>query len=452
MQVTETLSDGLKRAYTVVLPGADIESRRAARLADLGRTLRLPGFRPGKVPLPVVRQRYGAAVSAEVLEESVSNATQQMLTERGLRPALQPKVSLLSEDVTAAPATDLQFSVEVELLPEVALPDFAAISLTRLKAEVSAESVDKALGELAQRNRVFTEVPEAERAGRGAEKGEVLTVDFEGSIDGVPFPGGAGQDMDIEVAGPGFIPGFTEQLEGQTPGESRTITVTFPEEYGAKELAGKTAQFKIDAKTLKRAEAPAIDDALGQKLGFDGLAPVREAITQQMQREYDQMSRLRLKRELLDKLAEMVSFPTPEGMVGPEFDQIWQRIEADRAAGRLDDEDKDKDEETLRTEYRAIAERRVRLGLLLAEIGRVNALTVGNEEMTRAMRAEASRYPGQEQQVLEFFRKTPEAAERLRGPIFEEKVVDFVLELASVTDQPATPEELAAEPDETPAT
>ncbi|MDE2516473.1 MAG: trigger factor [Rhodospirillales bacterium] len=448
MQVTETLSDGLKRAYSVILPGADIETRRATRLAELGRTLRLPGFRPGKVPLPVVRQRYGSAVSAEVLEDAVNTATQQVLSERGLRPALQPKVSLKTEDVTATPATDLEFSVEIELLPEVALPDFSTIALTRLKAEVSPESVDKALAELAQRNRVFTPI---ENPGRGAEKGEVLTVDFEGSIDGTPFPGGAGTDMDIEVAGPGFIPGFTEQVEGLAPGESRTITVTFPEEYGAKELAGKEAQFKIDAKVLKKAETPAIDDALGQKLGFDGLAPVREAITQQMQREYDQMSRLRLKRELLDKLAETVHFPTPEGMVGPEFDQIWQRIEADRAAGRLDDEDKAKDEETLRSEYRAIAERRVRLGLLLAEIGRVNTLSVTAEELNRAMRSEAQRYPGQERQVLEFFQKNPDAAERLRGPIFEEKVVDFVLELAQITDRPATPEELAADPDAAPA-
>lgn len=439
MQVTETLSDGLKRGYTVVVPAADIEGRRSKRLAELGKTINLPGFRPGKVPMPVVKQRYGTAVTAEVLEESVNDATNKVLSDRGLRAAMQPKVDVISLEE----AKDLEFKVEVELLPEIAMPDFGAIEVTRLKAEPSGEAVDKALGEIAARNRDLVPVEEV----RPAAKGDVLTVDFIGKVDGVAFEGGTGTDMDVEVAGSGFIPGFTEQLEGVSAGETRQINVTFPEEYGAKELAGKAATFDITVKALKQSLVPAVDDALAKKLGFEEIGRVRELITQQIQREYDQMGRLRIKRELLDALAKAANFPVPEGMLDAEFASIWERVEADRKKGEADDEDKDKDDETLKAEYRAIAERRVRLGLLLSEIGRVNGITVAPDELTRAMRVEAGRYPGQEAQVMEFFRKNPQAAEGLRGPIFEEKVVDYVLELARVTDSIVTPEELAREPD-----
>ncbi|MBV9783916.1 MAG: trigger factor [Acidisphaera sp.] len=439
MQVTETLSEGLKRAYTVVVPAADIEGKRTAKLTQLGKTLRLPGFRPGKVPMPVVRQRYGNAVMAEVLEESVGEATRQVLNERGLRPAMQPKVDLLGG---LEQNRDLEFKVELELLPEIPMPDFAGIELTRMKAEVAPEAVDKALDGIAQRQRTLEPVTEE----RPAATGDVLTADFVGRIEGTPFPGGEGKDVDLEVGGAGFIPGFTEQLAGMTPGETRTIDVTFPEAYQAKDLAGKAAQFEITAKQLKRPVLPPIDEELAKKIGFEGLDEVRQTITTQMQREYDQLSRLRLKRQLLDALAERATFTVPETLVAAEFEQIWKRVEADRQSGQLDEEDRDKDEAALRAEYRAIAERRVRLGLLLSEIGRSNGLTVAPEEMTRAMRAEAGRYPGQETQVMEFFRKNPQAAENLRGPLFEEKVVDFVLELARVEDKPVTPDELTAEP------
>jgi trigger factor len=444
MQVTETLSEGLKRAYTVVVLAADIESRRTARLTDLAKTLNLPGFRPGKVPMPVVRRRYASAVTAEILEEQVNESTQKVLSDRGLRPAMQPKIELVSVDATGTEGKDLEFKVEVELLPEITLPDFSAISLTRRKAEVAAEAVDKALDELAKRNRELTDVAED----RAAETGDVVTVDFIGRVDGEAFQGGTGTDMDVELGGAGFIPGFAEQIVGIKPGETRHIDVTFPEEYGAKELAGKAATFEITAKKLRVPVLPPIDDELGKKLGFEGLDAVRTAITEQMQREYDQLARLRVKRELLDALANVATFAAPEGMVNAEFDQIWRRIEADREAGKLDEEDKAKDAEVLQAEYRAIADRRVRLGLMLSEIGRVNGLSVAADEMTRAMRQEAARYPGQETQVIEFFRSNPQAAESLRGPLFEDKVVDYVLELAKVTDEVVTPEELARDPAE----
>ncbi|MGH7154858.1 MAG: trigger factor [Acetobacteraceae bacterium] len=442
MQVTETLSDGLRRTYTIVLPAADIETRRTARLTDLGKTLRLPGFRPGKIPLPVVRQRYGAAVSAEVVEQSVTDAMRQVLSERGLRAAMQPKVDV----VTADPASDLEFKVEVELMPEITAPDFSAVDLTRLRAEASPETIDKAVADLAQRNREFVDLSPEELSARGAQSGERVTMDYVGRVDGAEFPGGRGSDVNVEVDGPGFIPGFTEQIGGLRPSETRTITVRFPETYGTKDLAGKEAQFDITAKAVRRPILPEINDEFAKKLGFETLSELHDVIRTQIQREYDQLSRLRLKRLLLDRLNEMISFPLPPGMVEAEFTQIWNRVEADRKEGRLDDPDKEKDEETLRAEYRAIAERRVRLGLLLADIGRTNAITVSSDEMGRAMRAEAARYAGQEAQVLEFFRKNPSAAETLRGPIFEDKVVDFVLELAKVTDQAVTPDELVREP------
>jgi trigger factor len=441
MQVTETLSEGLKRGFTVVVPAADIEGKRAARLSELGKTLRLPGFRPGKVPVGLVKQRYGSAVQAEVLEESVNEATRQVLEDRGLRAATQPKVDLVS--AAESQDKDLEFKVEVELLPEITMPDFAGIELTRLKATPSDESLDRALGEIAARQRTLEPVEED----RGAEKGEILTVDFVGKVDGEPFAGGTGTDMNVEVAGSGFIPGFTEQLEGMKAGETREINVSFPEDYHAADVAGKPATFEITAKTLQKPVSPPVDETLATKIGFENLGELREALSGQMQREYDQLARLKLKRQLLDALAERADFPAPEGMVDAEFEQIWQRVQADLKEGRADEEDRAKDEETLRSEYRAIAERRVKLGLLLSEIGRQNGITVGADELTRAMRAEAQRYPGQEQQVMEFFRKNPQAAETLRGPLFEDKAVDFILELAKVEDKPVSIEELtAAEP------
>ena len=437
MQVTETLSDGLKRGYAIVVPTADIEGKRTHRLNELAKTVKLPGFRPGKIPMGVVRTRFGSAVMAEVLEESVNDATRQVLADRGLRAATQPKV----EVVKLEEAQDLEFTVELELMPDIALPDFGAIELTRLKATPADDVVAKALESMATRAKELVDVEES----RPAATGDVLVCDFVGKIGGEPFPGGAASDMDIEVGGGGFIPGFTEQLAGMSPGEEKTINVSFPAEYGAAELAGKDATFDITAKKLKQAIVPAVDDELAKKFGFETLDEMKELIRGQIQREYDQMSRMRIKRALLDVLAGQASFPIPETMATGEFDAIWQRLEQDRKNGQIDEEDKAKDDETLKAEYKAIADRRVRLGLLLSEIGRVKEIAVTSDEMMRAMRTEAGRYPGQEQQIMDLFRKNPNVAETLRGPIFEEKVVDFILELTKVTEQAVTAEELAAD-------
>ena len=448
MQVTETLSDGLKRGFTVVVPEPELAAKREKRLAELGRTMQMPGFRPGKVPMPIVKQRYGTAVSAEVLEESVNEATQKVLSERGLRPAQQPKVDLVSENPTAL-TSDLEFTVALELLPDIVLPDFSTIELTRVKAEVSPEAVDKALEQIAKYNHTLEPIPAETLAARenGAASGEVLTVDYAGMIDGVLFEGGTGTDTPVEIGGTGFIPGFAEQLEGARPGEVRTINVTFPENYGKAELAGKAATFDITVKQLSTQIIPPIDDDLAKKLGADDLAAVRELVTSRQQQEYDGMSRIRLKKALLDALTGLADFPVPPSIADQEFDQIWQQFEAARTAGTQDEEDKTKDDDTLRSEYRAIAERRVRLGLLLAEIGRINNITVTDQELDRALYQRAMQYPGQEAQMLEFFRKYPQLTNSVRGPLLEDKVVDFVLELAKVTDTIVTPEELAKDPE-----
>jgi trigger factor len=439
MQVTQTQSEGLKRGFTVTVPASELETQRAAKLAELGRTMSLPGFRPGKVPVSLVKQRFGRAVQGELLDKVLNETTQRVLEEHKLRPAMQPKLGLVSG---AEGEGDLEFTLEMEVLPEIAQPDLSDLSLTRLKAPVNADTVDKALADIAKRQRTFETIEED----RPAAKGDVVAVDFVGKINGEAFEGGTANDVNVEIGGEGFIPGFAEQLEGMKPGEEKTITVTFPEDYGAAELAGKEATFDIKAHALKKPIDPALDDDLAKKIGFEGLEQIRELITKQVSSEYDQLSRLRIKRELLDALAEKTDFEAPESMVDAEFAQIWQRVEQDRANGETDEEDAGKDDETLRADYRKIATRRVKLGLLLAEIGRANNIGVTKEEMVQAIRQEASRYPGQEQMVFEFFGKNPQAAESLRGPILENKVVDYIIELAKVTDKEVTPEELAEIP------
>nr|WP_294918197.1 trigger factor [uncultured Neokomagataea sp.] len=439
MQVTPTLNEGLKRAFTVVVPSADLQADRKARLAEVAKTVSLPGFRPGKVPVSLVKQRYGASVNAELLEKAVNDATGRVMQEQNIRPATQPKVDLVSAPDSEG---DLEFKVEVEILPEITVPDLAGLKLTRLTAKVDESVVDKALGELARRSRTFETIEED----RAAVKGDVVNVDFVGKVNGEAFDGGTAQDVNVEIGGEGFIPGFAEQIEGLKVGEEKVITVTFPEDYQAAELAGKEATFDIKANALKKAIDPAIDDELAKTVGLESIDQARKIVTEQAEGEYTQLSRLRIKRELLDILAEKTDFDAPESMVDAEFGQIWARVEQDRQAGNMDEEDAGKDEETLRADYRRIAERRVKLGLFLAEIGRKQDIQVSREELIGAMQQEAQRYPGQEKAVFEFFSKNPQAVEGLRGPILENKVVDYLIELSDVTEKEVTPEELSEIP------
>ncbi|MDE1896784.1 MAG: trigger factor [Rhodospirillales bacterium] len=440
MQVTETLSDGLKRGFTVVVPEPVLAAKREKRLAELSKTMQMPGFRPGKVPLNIVKKRYGEAVAAEILEGAVNEAHSQLLSERNLRPAMQPKLEITKPGNDS----DLEFTVEMEVLPEVSVPDLSDVTLSKPVAAVSDEKIEESLKAIADQRKSFTKVEEE----RAAAAGEQLKVDFIGRIDGVAFDGGTAQDVALTVAGDGFIPGFTEQVEGMRVGETKTITVNFPEDYGAKDLAGKTAEFEITAKELSVAAIPAIDDELGKAVGLEGLEQLKERVKEQISREYEGLTRSKLKRALLDALAEKAQFDAPVSLVDAEFNAIWQQVEAEKQSGQADPEDEGKDEETLKAEYRAIADRRVRLGLLVAEIGRTNEVQVTDQELQRAMFNEAMRYGNQAMQVVEFFRKNPQQMERFRGPIFEDKVIDFLLGSVKQDEVQVSAEELAKDPEE----
>ena len=439
MQVTETLSDGLKRGFTVVVPEPELAAKREKRLAELSKTMQMPGFRPGKVPMSMVRKRYGDAVAAEVMQEAVNDASDRLLSERSLRPAMQPKLEITKQGNDS----DLEFTMEMEVLPEVELPEVADITLQKPVAKVDDEAVAKSLANIAEQRKSYKPIEEA----RPAVAGEQLKVDFIGRIDGEAFAGGTANDVSVIVAGAGFIPGFTEQLEGVSVGETRTIKVSFPEDYGAKELAGKEAEFEITAKELAVAEVPTLDDELAKSMGLESFEDLKAKVAEQIGREFEQLSRIKMKRGLLDALAERAQFDAPVSLVDAEFAEIWRQVEAAKAAGEQDPEDAAKEEEALKADYKAIADRRVRLGLLVAEFGRANEVQVTDQELQRAMFNEAMRYGQQAMQVVEFFRKNPQQMERFRGPIFEDKVVDLLLGKVKHEEVTVTPEELAADPE-----
>ena len=442
MQITETRNDGLKREYKVVVAAKDIQSKIDDRLAELGRTARLPGFRPGKVPMPVLKKRYGTAVLGEVLERAVSDSSSQAMLERGLRPAMQPKV-----DVTAfAEGADLEYTLALELMPDVKPMNFAELQLERMKVAADEAEVTKALERMAVDYRGTKKVEED----RPARKGDVLVIDFVGKVDGVAFQGGSSKDHRLELGANAFIAGFEDQLIGHKAGEKVEANVTFPKEYGNPELAGKPAVFAVEIKELHEQNAIDLDEGLAKKMGFDDLETLRKAARDQMEREYGRMARARLKRELLDRLAEKHDFPAPQGMVDLEFDAIWRNVEAERKRGTSDPSIAGKSDDEIKAEFRVIAERRVRLGLLLSEVGRLNNIQVTQDEVNRAMMEESRRFPGQERQVFEYFRNNPNAAAQLRAPLFEDKVVDFIIEMAKVTDRPVAIDELMREPDTAP--
>jgi trigger factor len=364
-----------------------------------------------------------------------------LLSERGLRPAMQPKLEVKQPGQNS----DLEFTVEMEVLPEITIPGLNDITLDKPVAAVTDEALETALAKLAEQRQTFEPVEEP----RPAVKGEQLTVDFIGKIGDEAFEGGTANDVPVIVGGDGFIPGFADQMDGMSPGESRTITVNFPENYGSKELAGKAATFDITAKSLAVAKQPEIDEAFAKLMGVESLEDLKTTVKTQIEREYAGLTRMKLKRALLDALSSRADFAAPESLVEAEFAEIWRQVEQEKEAGRADPEDAAKDDDTLRAEYRAIADRRVRLGLLVAEIGRANSVTVTDQELQRAMFNEAMRYRDQAMQVVEFFKKNPQQLERFRGPIFEDKVVDFLLNSVTLNEVSVTPEDLAAEPEET---
>ncbi|WP_119678493.1 trigger factor [Indioceanicola profundi] len=440
MQITETSAAGLSREFKVVIPATDIDARVNSKLTEIGKTVRMPGFRPGKVPMPILKQRYGQSVMGEVLEGAVNDSQAQAIEQNNLRPALQPKVEVTSFE----PGKDLEFSMKVELLPEIEPADLSGVEITKPVVPVNDEQVDEALKRLADSRKQSEKVEED----RASANGDILVIDFDGSVDGEKKPGMKGEDYSLELGSGTFIPGFEDQLVGAKAGEHKTVTVTFPAEYHAAELAGKEAVFEVDVKELRATKPAELNDDLAKGFGFDDLEKLREAIRERIGADYGNLSRLRAKRALLDKLAELHDFDVPAGMVDIEFNQIWSRLQQELQSGQVDEEDKDKDEEELKKEYRDIAVRRVRLGLLLSEIGRRNNVTVSRDELNKAVISEVQRYPGQEQQVFEFFKKNPQAIEQLRAPLFEDKVVDHILSSVKVNEVPVTAEELMKDPEE----
>ena len=464
MQVTETAADGLKREYTITVPACDLEQEITRRLGEIGQQVRLPGFRPGKVPMQILRTRFGPSVRGEVLQSTLQASSAEAISERKLRPALPPKVDIVSADEGA----DLEYKMAIELLPEIPEPSFSDLDIERLVVEVPEEEVDRAIERIAEQQR------KSEVVERPAENGDILIVDVEGRIGEQEIPGAGGKDRPIVLGAGSSIPGFEDQLVGASAGEQRKVRITFPADYTVADLAGKDADFDVDVKEVRRRLPIAIDDELGQAAGLENLAELRQELRQRLQRDYDAASSLRLKRSLLDKLAEGHDFPVPPGMVDLEFDNIWRQYEASREtppadagtevipAGEAGAEaipsatDGDaiptaagpgQNDEAARAEYRRLAERRVRLGLLLAEVGRQNNITVTPDEVNQAITREARRHAGYERQVLDFYRQNPGAIDTLRAPIFEDKVIDFIVELAKIGERKVTPQELLAIPD-----
>jgi trigger factor len=438
MQVTETLNQGLKREYKIAIPASQLRSKVDGKLTELGEKLRIPGFRPGKVPMTLLKQRYEQSVMGEVLEESVQQSSQQLMTERSLRPAGQPKVELVGEFKADA---DLEFSVAMEVIPEIAPMDFTTVSLERVGVEVPESEVEDSLKRIAKRQRAS----ETAADDYAAKSGDIAVIDFVGSISGVEFEGGKADGHYLELGSGSFIPGFEEQLIGVKKGDKKVVEVTFPAEYGNTDLAGKEAAFTVTVQEVRVLKDVPIDDELAKSLGLTDLAELKKQARERIEREYGAVSRARVKRKLLDVLADNHDFTLPEVLVEAEFGAIWQQIEADMKAGRLDEEDKGKSEDELKKEYRDIAARRVKLGLLLSEVGRQNNIQVPNEELSRALIQEAQRYPGQQQQVIEYYQRSPEALNQLRAPLYEEKVVDYILERAKVAERKVSPEKFAEE-------
>jgi trigger factor len=427
MQVTETANEGLKREFKIVIPARDFEKKIENELVEYGRQVRLPGFRPGKVPMPVLKQRFGPSVRGKVIQDTVQDASVQVLNERGLKAAGQPRIEITK----GAEGEDVEYSLAIELMPEIKPMDFRSIELERLTAEVTDKDVSDALERFAANQKRSQPVA----APRPAQKGDVVVIDFEGKIDGVPFQGGKAEGHYLELGSGSTIPGFEDQIIGHQPGDSFTIDVTFPEAYPSKEVAGKPAKFDIAIKELREPQPVAVDDELAKSVGLDSLDALKEQVKGRLERDSGSLSRGRLKRQLLDKLAAGHDFTLPPGLVDTEFDAIWQQIVADRQAGRLDPDDADKTEDQLKKEYREIAERRVKLGLLLSEVGRQHNIEVSNDEVGRAIMAEASRYAGNERKVIEYYQRTPEALAQIRAPLYEEKVVDYILDQAKVSER-----------------
>ncbi|MDR3466546.1 MAG: trigger factor [Xanthobacteraceae bacterium] len=448
MQVKETVADGLKHEFLVSIAAAEIDAKVDARLVDLKDKVRINGFRPGKVPLAHLKKVYGRSVAAETVDQLIRDSNTQLFTERGLRLATEPKVTMPTEtkeieDILAG-KSDLAYTVAIEVVPAIQLADFKSFHVEKPVAEVTEADIDEAIKRIGEQNRPY----EAKGEGAKAAAGDRVTVAFKGTIDGVAFDGGTGEDIPLVIGSGAFIPGFEDQLIGIGEGETRTVKVTFPAEYGNATLAGKDAEFETTASKIEVAKDAVIDDEFAKTLGLESLDKLKDAMRERLTQEFAGATRQRVKRMLLDRLDEAHRFDPPPSLVEQEFELMWNSITSEMQSTGKSFADENTTEEAAREEYRKIADRRVRLGLVLSEIGDKNKITVTDDEVSRAVIDRARQMPGREKEVWDFYRNNPNALAQLRAPIYEDKVVDFILELANVTDKKVTREELYKDDDE----
>ena len=446
MQVVEKSAEGLSRVIAVTIPATELNAKLDAKLKEVGPQLRLKGFRPGKVPAGYVKKTFGRDLMGEIVNTELNESSQKALDEAKVRPAAPAEMKLVSDmDKVIKGEEDLAYEMALEVMPEFTPVDPTSLKLTRPTYEASDADLDEALKELASQAKTYED-----KKGKTvkAAEGDQLTIDFLGKLDGEPFEGGAAEDADLVIGSNRFIPGFEEQLTGVKVGDEKTIEVTFPEDYQAAHLAGKAATFDIKVKAIKAEAESKIDDEFATRIGLESLDKLKDLLKSNLNQQYAGAARFKQKRALLDQLDEAHSFDLPPKMVEAEFDGIWRQVEADKAAGQLLEEDAKKSDDELKVEYKKIAERRVRLGLVLAEIGRANNVGVTDNELNNAILQEARNYPGPERQVLEFYRQNPNAAAQMRAPIYEEKVVDLIFDKAEVTDAPISKEDLLKEEDE----
>ncbi len=444
MEITETLTQDLHREFKIVVGSKALDEKLTGRITEMQPRMQLKGFRPGKVPVSYLKKTYGKSLMGEIVNNLVNESSEQALKERSLIAATTPRVDFVTEiEQIVSGKSDLEFTVKVDLMPEFEVGNLSELEAERLVADVSDEDVEATLKRLADAQKVFID----KGADAIAETGDAVTIDFVGTIDGTEFEGGKGENFDLTLGSGSFIPGFEDQLVGAKAGDSRVVKVTFPENYGRADFAGKDAEFDVTVKTVKAAEPVTLDDKLANAVGMDSLPALTDAIRNQLKGDYARASRTHLKRRILDALDAAYSFSLPPGMVETEFNAIWRHLEAEIAReGKTADEEGKSDDE-LKAEYRAIAERRVRLGLVLAKIGQQNGLEVGQDELSRAVAARARQYPGQEQQVYQFIANNPQALAEVRVPLFEDKVVDFIAELVQVKDRSVEREILFLDPD-----
>jgi len=432
MQIKELKAEGLSKTYAVTIPKEDLAIKLEAKIKEMQPQVSLKGFRPGKVPIAHIRKMFGQSIMKDVVEEEINESTQKAMNDNNIRPAGQPKIDLRAngEAVTKGKA-DLEYELTVESIPDFDPVDPEKLKFTRLVHEAKDKDIDERLKELASSQKTYKKKAKTAKA----KKDDAVLIDFVGTVDGVAFEGGTMDGHQLVLGSGTFIPGFEDQLIGAKAGDEIDVNVTFPDPYQSADLAGKDAVFATKVVEVQGAKDSEIDDDFAKKFGMDDAEALKTAVKEQYEAELTQQSRLRLKRAILDELDGKHKFELPMGMVEAEFSNIWQQVQAEKEAGNLDEEDAKKSDKALEKDYRKIAERRVRLGLVLAEMGQKHEIQITNEELQQAMIAEARQYPGQEQQVIEFYQKNPNAIAQLRAPIYEEKVVDLIVEKAKMTDK-----------------